>query len=67
MDSLLVKIFATALTFSQVTVGPDQTLEARALVTSGSAQLPSSTDLRFTLTDLTSGDTARANDHFMAP
>src|ERR1044072_5179665 len=24
MDSLLVKIFATALTFSQVTVGPDQ-------------------------------------------
>jgi cytochrome c oxidase accessory protein FixG len=48
-------------------VGPDQTLEARVLVTSQEASLPSSTDLRFTLTDLTSGDTSRMNDHFKAP
>jgi len=50
-----------------LTVGPDQTLEARVLVTSHAAKLPSSTDIRFTLTDLTSGDTARAKDHFKAP
>jgi polyferredoxin len=48
-------------------VGPDQTLEARILVTSEAASLPSSTDLHFTLTDLTSGDTTRMNDHFKAP
>ncbi len=48
-------------------VGPDQTMEARVLVTVNEATLPSSTDLRFTLTDLASGETARSADHFMAP
>jgi len=48
-------------------VGPDQTLEARVLVTAGDAKHPSSTALRFTLTDIASGETAYANDHFMAP
>ncbi len=47
-------------------VGPDQTLEARVLV-STDASTHSSTDLHFTLTDLTNGDTARVNDHFKAP
>jgi cytochrome c oxidase accessory protein FixG len=47
-------------------VGPDQTLEARVLVTSQDTSLPS-IDLHFTLTDLTSGDASRMNDHFKAP
>ena len=50
-----------------VTVGPDQTLEARILVTAQGSSLPSSTDVHFTLTDLTSGDATRMNDHFKAP
>jgi cytochrome c oxidase accessory protein FixG len=50
-----------------VVVGPDQTLEARILVTASDAKRPSSTNLHFTLTDITSGETARASDHFMAP
>jgi len=48
-------------------VGPDQTLEARVLVTTDVPELSPSTDIRFTLTDLASGETARANDHFKAP
>jgi len=48
-------------------VGPDQTLEARVLVTAGDAKHPPSTTLRFTLTDIASGETAYAKDHFMAP
>lgn len=48
-------------------VGPDQTLEARILVTAEAASLPSSTELHFLLTDLTSGDMTRMNDHFKAP
>jgi cytochrome c oxidase accessory protein FixG len=44
-------------------VGPDQTLEARVLVTAG-ATLPNSTDVRFTITDAGSGDAAYASDHF---
>lgn len=52
---------------SVVSVGPDQTLEARVLVTSSAPGLPSSSDIRFVLTDLTNGDTARVNDHFKAP
>lgn len=50
-----------------VTVGPDQTLEARILVTAQGFSPPSSTDVHFTLTDLTNGNVVRANDHFMAP
>jgi cytochrome c oxidase accessory protein FixG len=50
-----------------VTVGPDQTLEARILVTAQGSALPSSTDVHFTLTDLASGDAVRMNDHFKAP
>jgi cytochrome c oxidase accessory protein FixG len=50
-----------------VTVGPDQTLEARILVTAQGPSLPSSTDVHFTLTDLASGDAVRMNDHFKAP
>lgn len=50
-----------------VTVGPDQTLEARVLVTSQQETLPSSTDLHFVLTDLSNGDSTRNNDHFKAP
>ncbi|WP_114187679.1 cytochrome c oxidase accessory protein CcoG [Microvirga aerophila] len=48
-------------------VRPDQTLEARILVTAQGNRLPSTTELRFTLTDLASGETAHANDHFKAP
>ncbi|MCB8821216.1 cytochrome c oxidase accessory protein CcoG [Microvirga rosea] len=51
---------------SILAVGPDQTLEARVLVTTGETQ-SASTDLHFTLTDLSSGETARTSDHFMAP
>ncbi|HZB62106.1 MAG TPA: cytochrome c oxidase accessory protein CcoG [Microvirga sp.] len=50
-----------------VTVGPDQTLEARVLVTTQGSSFLSSTDVRFTLTDLTNGDAVRMNDHFKAP
>jgi polyferredoxin len=52
---------------SIVKVGPDQTLEARVLVTDTSSDASASTDIRFTLTDLASGDTAGTNDHFKAP
>lgn len=50
-----------------VKVGPDQTLEARVLVSSAGSDIPSSTDIHFTLTDLATGDTSRMNDHFKAP
>lgn len=50
-----------------LTVGPDQTLEARILVTAGQANLAPSTAVRFTLTDLASGEASRANDYFRAP
>jgi cytochrome c oxidase accessory protein FixG len=48
-------------------VKPDQTFEARILVTVEPSELPSSTELRFTLTDLESGEAAHAADHFKAP
>jgi polyferredoxin len=47
--------------------GPDQTLEARILVTTGQADLPTSTNLHFTLTDPASGEAVHAADHFKAP
>jgi len=50
-----------------VKVGPDQTLEARVLVSSHGSGIPASTDIHFTLTDLTTGDSSRMNDHFKAP
>lgn len=50
-----------------VKVGPDQTLETRVLVSSEGSDVPSSTDIHFTLTDLANGDTSRMNDHFKAP
>jgi hypothetical protein len=50
-----------------LTVGPDQTLEARILVTTSAPELPPSTHIRFTLHDVASGETAGANDHFKAP
>jgi cytochrome c oxidase accessory protein FixG len=50
-----------------VTVGPDQTLEARVLVTDTASSANDSTDLRFVLTDLATGDTASTSDHFKAP
>jgi cytochrome c oxidase accessory protein FixG len=50
-----------------VTVGPDQTLEARILVTVQGSSVPPSTDVHFTLIDLTNGDNIRMNDHFKAP
>ncbi|MCB5175801.1 cytochrome c oxidase accessory protein CcoG [Microvirga lenta] len=50
-----------------LSVGPDQTLEMRVLVTAAGDAPASSTDLRFILTDLASGETARARDHFKAP
>ncbi len=50
-----------------VAVGPDQTLEARVLVTVQGAPVPPSTDVHFTLMDLTTGDSVRMNDHFKAP
>jgi polyferredoxin len=50
-----------------VRVGPDQTLEARVLVTDTAAAASTSTDLLFTLTDLASGETTSTSDHFKAP
>jgi cytochrome c oxidase accessory protein FixG len=50
-----------------VTVGPDQTLEARVLVTDTASAASSSTDLQFILTDLSNGDKAVTSDHFKAP
>jgi cytochrome c oxidase accessory protein FixG len=50
-----------------VNVGPDQTLEARVLVSSHGSDLPSSTDIHFTITDLATGDTTRMSDYFKAP
>jgi cytochrome c oxidase accessory protein FixG len=50
-----------------VTVGPDQTLEARVLVTDTTSATSESIDLRFVLTDLASGETASTDDHFKAP
>jgi len=52
---------------SIVTVGPDQTLEARVLVTDTASTAEESTALRFVLTDLATGDTASTSDHFKAP
>jgi hypothetical protein len=52
---------------SIVTVGPDQTLEARVLVTNTASTAEESTALRFALTDLATGDTASTSDHFKAP
>ncbi len=50
-----------------VTVGPDQTLEARALVTDTASAASSSTDLEFILTDLSNGDKAVTSEQFKAP
>lgn len=50
-----------------VSVGPDQTLEMRVLVTAAEEHPGETTDVRFVITDLTSGEAARANDHFKAP
>ncbi len=52
---------------SIITVGPDQTLEARVLVTDTTSSAEDSTLLRFILTDLVNGDTASTSDHFKAP
>lgn len=52
---------------SIVTVGPDQTLEARVLVTDTTSSAGDTTLLRFVLTDLVTGDTAITSDHFKAP
>ena len=52
---------------SILTVGPDQTLEARVLVTDTISTDADSTALRFILTDLATGDTASASDHFKVP
>ncbi len=52
---------------SIVRVGPDQTLEARVLVTDTTSAASASSDIRFTLTDLASGETASTSDHFKAP
>jgi cytochrome c oxidase accessory protein FixG len=52
---------------STLAVGPDQTLEARVLVTAEGSAPPPSTGIAFVLTDLASGETARASDHFKAP
>ncbi|MCA0405364.1 MAG: cytochrome c oxidase accessory protein CcoG [Proteobacteria bacterium] len=50
-----------------LTVGPDQTQEARILVTTKSAKLPASTPLSLVLTDLSDGKSAWARDSFAAP
>jgi len=52
---------------SIVVVGPDQTLEARLLVTDTASTATDSTPLHFVLTDLATGDSARTSDHFKAP
>jgi cytochrome c oxidase accessory protein FixG len=50
-----------------VAVGPDQTLEMRVLMTAGGEHPRETTDVHFIITDLTSGETAHANDHFKTP
>jgi len=50
-----------------VSVEPDQTLEARVLVSSQDSKLPPSTDIQFTLTDPATGETIRMSDYFKAP
>jgi cytochrome c oxidase accessory protein FixG len=51
----------------RIQVGPDQTLEARVLVTMPpDTKLPRSQDIRFFLRDVQSGETAVAKDHFLA-
>jgi len=50
-----------------VTVGPDQTLEMRVLVTASGDHPAETADIRFVITDLASGEAARASDHFKAP
>ena len=51
----------------QVAVGPDQTREVRLLVTMPTASgLDRSTDVTVRITDVVSGETAKARDHFIA-
>ncbi|WP_084539705.1 cytochrome c oxidase accessory protein CcoG [Azorhizobium doebereinerae] len=51
-----------------LTVGPDQTLEARVLVThAGKLDAGASIPVFFRIRDLTSGETAIAKDHFIGP
>ena len=52
----------------QVTVGPDQTLEARLLINvPAGVRVRKSQDIRIVLKDLGSGETAIARDHFLGP
>jgi cytochrome c oxidase accessory protein FixG len=48
-------------------VGPDQTREVRILVTDYGAAPAPSTRVVFRLTDIASGETSEARDHFFAP
>jgi cytochrome c oxidase accessory protein FixG len=48
-------------------VGPDQTRELRVLATLAAAKRPESQDMAFRITDLDTGATAVAQDHFDAP
>jgi cytochrome c oxidase accessory protein FixG len=50
-----------------VTVGPDQTLEMRVLVTDAASAASDSADIQFVLIDLSNGDKATTSDHFKAP
>lgn len=51
-----------------ISIGRDQTLELRVLVTVGpDADLDKSTPVRFQVTDVKSGEVAAANDNFVTP
>jgi hypothetical protein len=50
-----------------IVVGPDQTRELRALITTHTALPAESVLLRFTITDAKDGSKADAADHFRGP
>lgn len=50
-----------------IDVGPDQTREVRVLVTNRAAAADASTRVTFQLTDVTTGETSHARDHFFGP
>jgi cytochrome c oxidase accessory protein FixG len=50
-----------------IEVGPDQTQEARVLISNYDHNPPSSTPIRFHIIDTQTGERAHADDHFRAP
>jgi polyferredoxin len=50
-----------------IEVGPDQTREFRVLVTDRQPPGEETSSVRFTIVDRSTGEAARASDHFFAP